>query len=317
MVSADRFACSQQDCSPERHFCSMLDWNDLQYFLAIHRAGTLAGAATLLGVNATTAGRRLVNLEEQLEARLFDRTQGGYTLTMVGRDLLGYAERMEAAALSVERDVTGRDTRAAGSVRLSATEMIVTRFIAPHLWRFRERYPEVTLELECTNRSVSLTRREADIALRLARPREDDVITKRLASIPVALYASLGYVERRGAPADPDASLAGHSVILFAASRLFTLENDWISARLDGAHIALRSDSVSSIYAATVAGVGIALLPRAVAEYDGRLVCIETSSAPEPRTICQAVHVDLQRTARVRAVLDFLSEVLVRDNRIA
>ena len=288
----------------------MLDWDDLRYFLAIHRAGTLAKAAAELSINATTVGRRLTNLEERVEARLFDRTPDGYVLTLTGRDLLPRAERMEAEALGVARAITGRDQRPVGSVRLSATEMIVTRFIAPHLARFRERYPELTLELECTNRVVSLGRREADVALRLARPREDDVVTRRLASVPVALYAAHRYLERCGAPTDPERSLAGHSVILFADSRAFALENDWMAQRLDGAQLALRSDSVSSIYSAAVHGVGIALLPSAVADLDGRLVRLETDTAPEPRVIWQAVHRDLQRSARVRAVLEFLSEVL-------
>jgi DNA-binding transcriptional LysR family regulator len=99
-------------------------------------------------------------------------------------------------------------------------------------------------------------------------------------------------------------------VLLFAASRLFSVENAWLSQRLDGARIALRSDSVSSIYAATLAGVGIALLPRAVADTDEHLIRLETVSAPEPRSIWQAVHLDLQRSARVQAVLAFLDEVL-------
>jgi DNA-binding transcriptional LysR family regulator len=291
----------------------MLDWNDLQYFLAIHRAGTLAAAAGRLGINATTVGRRLTNLEEQVKARLFDRTPDGYVLTLAGRDLLPYAERIEAAAISVERNVAGRDLVAAGRVRLSATEMIATRFVAPHLSRLHARYPDLTLELECTNRSVSLARREADIALRLARPREEHVVTKRLASVPLALYASSAYLTQCGTPHDPERSLRGQRVILFAESRLFAVENEWLAARLDGAAVALRSDSVSSIYAAAVADVGIALLPRAVAELDPRLVRIETQTAPEPRVIWQAVHEDLQRSARVRVVLDFLSEVLQRE----
>lgn len=288
----------------------MLDWDDLRYFLAIHRAGTLAKAAAELSINATTVGRRLTNLEERVEARLFDRTPDGYVLTLTGRDLLPRAERMEEEALGVARDITGRDQRAVGNVRLSATEMIVTRFIAPHLPRFRERYPEVTLELECTNRVVSLIRREADVALRLSRPREDDVVTKRLSSIPVALYAAHRYLERCGAPADAERSLRGHTVVLFADSRAFALENEWVMQRLDGAHVALRSDSVSSVYSAAIAGVGIALLPTAVADLDGRLVRLETDTAPEPRVIWQAVHRDLQKSARVRAVTEFLAEVL-------
>jgi DNA-binding transcriptional LysR family regulator len=292
----------------------MIDWDDLRYFLAIHRAGTLARAAAELSINATTVGRRLTNLEEKVEGRLFDRTPEGYVLTLTGRDLLPRAERMEAEALRVAREVIGRDQQISGSVRLSATEMLVTRFITPHLPAFRAQYPELTLELECTNRSLSLSRRETDIALRLARPREDDVVTKRLSSVPLALYAAKSYVGMHGMPADPEHNLTGHTTILFAASRLFTVENEWFQKRLGGAHVALRSDSVSSIYAAAIAGLGIALLPRSVADRDARLTRIDTESAPEPRVIYQAVHKDLVRAARVRAVLEFLSRVLEKNS---
>jgi len=289
----------------------MLDWNDLRYFLAIHRATTLARAASTLGINATTVGRRLTALEEQVGARLFDRTPEGYVLTSAGRGLLARAERIELEMLGLERAVIGADAKLEGSVRVTVTEMLATRFITPRLTEFHARHPDITLELECTNRAVSLSRREADIALRLARPREENVVTRRLSSVPLALYASRAYFDARGVPPDPDESLSGHDVLLFADSRLFRVENAWFGTRLEGARIALRSDSVSSIYSATAAGAGIALLPRAVADRDPGLVRLPTSSAPEPRVIWQAVHEDLQKSARIRAVLEFLAETLV------
>jgi DNA-binding transcriptional LysR family regulator len=152
---------------------------------------------------------------------------------------------------------------------------------------------------------------ERGIALRSgAELQAENVVTRKLADIPLGLFAAPSYLQAHGAPADPDTSLAGHELVLFAASRLFSFENEWFEPRLAGARIALRSDSVSSIYAATVAGVGIALLPRAAADRDPELRRIPTASAPEPRVIWQTVHADLQKNARVRAVLDFLSEIL-------
>jgi DNA-binding transcriptional LysR family regulator len=290
----------------------MLDWDDLRYFLAIHRHATLARAASALGINATTVGRRLAALEERMEARLFDRTPDGYALTPTGRDLLSHAESIEAETLAIERELLGADQRLSGSVRVTATEMLATRFVMPHLPAFRTRCPEIILLLECTNRTVSLARREADVSLRLARPREDNVVARRLSSVPVALYASQGYLERAGMPSDAEADLGGHDVILFADSRAFALENEWFHPRIAGARVALRSDSVSSVYAATVAGLGIALLPVAVAEHDGALRRVPTSTSPEPRAIWQAVHADLQKSRRIRVVLDFLGDVLTR-----
>lgn len=288
----------------------MLDWDDLRVFLAVHRSGTLARAAAELGVNPTTVSRRLTTLEERLQVRLFDRRADGWVLSPAGRDLVPHAEQMEVEAIAVEREIAGADQRLSGTVRVSATEMLVTRFISPALPRFNERHPDITLDFNCTSRVVSLERREADIALRLARPREDDVVTRKIAVIELSLYASREYVERCGTPERPDESLTGHRALLFADSHAFSLENAWFEKRLGGARIALRSDSVSSLYGATLSGLGIGLLPRAVADADPALVRIETASAPEPRVVWQTVHRDLKDVARIRAVLDFLAEAL-------
>jgi DNA-binding transcriptional LysR family regulator len=112
-------------------------------------------------------------------------------------------------------------------------------------------------------------------------------------------------------PEDAEHSLRGHSVLMFADERAFRLENVWLDQRIDGAHVALRSDSVSALYAATLVGTGIGLLPRRVADRDKGLVRVETTTSPEPRVIWQTVHEDLQRSARIRAVMDFLAEILV------
>lgn len=286
---------------------AMFDWDDVRYFLTLQRHATLAAAGAALTLDPTTVGRRLVKLEDELGARLFDRTPNGYVLTDAGHRLLPRAERIEREALGVERDVAGEDQKLEGVVRLTATEMLTTRFIAPQLRRFRERYPEIQLELQCTNLDVNLARREADIALRLARPTQEDLIIKRLSFIHLGLYASVDYADRFGLPKD---SLAGHQMILFANTRPFRRENDWIEARMDGARVALRSDSVSATYSATVAGTGIGLLPCLVADHDRHLVRVPVEGAPDPRQIWQAVHKDLRDSARIRAVLDFLGKAL-------
>lgn len=288
----------------------MIDWNDLRHFLAVARERTLNRAAHKLKLNPTTVGRRLGALEDQIGARLFDRTPEGYLLTEAGLELLPRAERMEQEAIALEREIQGADQRVAGVVRVTATEMLATRFIAPKLPLLRDRHPEVVLDLLCTHRPVSLGRREADIALRLSRPKEDNVVTRRLSSIPLALYGSARYLAERGLPERPDETLSGHRLVLFADTRSFRLENDWFLPRMEGAEVAMRSDSVSSIYSATLAGLGLAMLPSAVANDDPALTRVPTETSPEPRVIWQTVHQDLAKSARVRVVLDFLAEVL-------
>lgn len=288
----------------------MFEWDDLRHFLAVMRAGSLAGAAKTLGVHATTVGRRIESLEARAGTQLFERHGRTWVPSAAGRALTPRAERVELEMLALERELDGADARLAGTVRVSATEMLATRFIAPHLAAFKARYPSIVLDLHCTNRPVDLERREADIALRLARPHHPSLVTRRLGAIPLALYASRGYLDARGRPDAPDDHLRGHDVILFADARAFRIENEWMLARLDGAQIVARSDSVSSIYGATVAGVGIALLPQSVADAEPSLARIATRTLPEPREIWQTIHEDLRDNARVRAVLDFLGEIL-------
>jgi DNA-binding transcriptional LysR family regulator len=287
-----------------------MNWDDLRYFLAIHRAGSLVAAARQLNVNPTTVGRRLEALERELKSPLFHRTPSGYQSTEAGLELLPRAERIEQEMLAVERELDGADQRVDGTVRLSATEMMATRFIMPHLPALRERHPRLQLELLCTQRSVDLARREADIALRLARPREPNLIARQLADIPLSLYAAHSYLARRGTPQDAGEQLAGQDVLMFADTPAFAIENTWLERRSRDAAVVLRSDSVSSIYSAVVAGAGIALLPRVVADLDPALVRIPTRDAPQPRTIWQTIHEDLRGSARVRAVTTFLTEIL-------
>lgn len=296
----------------------VIDWDDVRFFLAIHRHGTLAGAASALGLDATTVGRRLARLEQTVDARLFDRTARGYVATAAGTRILPRAEKIEREVLAAMRDVEGEDQRLAGHVRLAATEMLSTRFIAPHLHHFHRKYPEIRLELACTNREVDLGRREADVALRLARPHQDDLVVKRLFVIDLALYAAHDYLATMGTPsAGTEGGFTGHRFVGFADTRAFRRENEWIDEHTAGAEVVLRSDSVSSIMSAAIAGVGIALLPCKVADDEPALarVPVPVGGAtpfvgPDPRVVWQAVHRDLIGAARIRAVLDFLGRLL-------
>lgn len=285
----------------------LFNWDDVRFFLTVHREGNLARAGAALEIDPTTVGRRISNLEARLGSRLFDKTPRGYRLTEAGARLLPRAERIETEALAVERDVAGDDQRLQGTVRMSATEMLATRFIAPWLDRFRNRYPHICLDIVCTNRDLDLSRREVDIALRLARPRQEDVVVKKLFEIELGLYASVDYIERFGMPEGD--GLQGHAAILFAETRAFARENQWLQEHLGNARVVMRSDSVSSIFAAALGGLGIALLPCQAADAESDLVRLPSAGAPAPRFVWQAVHRNLQHSARIRAVLEFLTKL--------
>ena len=295
-------------CTIGSREASLLNWDDLRYVLAIHRCGTLTQAAVALKINPTTAGRRLAALEEALGTRLFDRTPDGFSVTAAGRRLLPAAERMEREMLALERDIAGGDQKLEGVVRVTATEMLSTRFLAPYLGRLRARHPAIDVELLVTSVDLDLGRREADISLRLSRPKQEGLLIKRLADIQLALYGARSYFQCRA-----DAGVGDeepHDLLAFAKLRGFARENDWLKEVLPDARVSLRSSSVSSVYAACTAGLGIALLPHIVADRDTRLLRLPSHAPPEPRWVWQAVHRDMAGVARVRAVLDFIAEAL-------
>ncbi len=168
----------------------MLDWDDLRHFLAIARHRTLSGAARALHVQQSTMGRRLDALQARAGATLLQKTPSGYTLTPAGESVLAHAERMEAEALAAERAVTGRDVRLAGLVRLTTVETLLVEVLTPILAEFCERYPDITVDVLVDVRILSLSRREADVALRLTRPEGNELVARRVGSVGYALYAS-------------------------------------------------------------------------------------------------------------------------------
>lgn len=288
----------------------MFEWNDLRCLLAVHRHGTLSAAGAALRVNPTTVGRRVTALQEDLGATLFERQGRSYVLNDAGRRLLAHATQMEDAAYALSRAVSGEDQRLAGTVRISMTEMLATRFIAPYLYRFSQAYPEIDLEVVTSAGNANLEKREADVALRLTRPEGEHLAIRRLLQVDLGLYAGKRYLQRAGSPPAPGDSFAGHEMLGFTRVRGFRRENDWLDQHLPDARVALRASSVSSVFAAAVGGMGIALLPRIVADPEPWLVEVAPAQGLEQREVWQVVHRDLRHAARIRAVLDFLAEVL-------
>ncbi len=282
-----------------------LDWQDLRFFLAILRAGSLTAAARRLRVNQSTASRRLQGLEEAAGARLLERTPSGYRPTAAGERVVPAAERLEAEAFAIERSLTGLECRVEGAVRLTATEGIGTYFVAPALRDLSRAHPALEVELVLDQRTLSLSRREADLALRLARPRQPGLVARRLVEVASTLYASPRYLEERGRPAASGA-LRGHAVLAYDESLAAVPESRWMAARAGDALHVLRTNSVLVQLQAAQAGLGLALLPCYLAEGTG-LVRALPLAAGVRRELWLVVHADLQHTARIRAVIEFLA----------
>ena len=276
------------------------EWEDLRFFLMIQREGSLASAARRLRVDPTTVGRRIRALESSLGVRLFVRRRGGWVLTPAGVRVMPAAEQAEAAAASVARVARGAQ-EPQGRVRLTTMEVLATHLIAPSLPAFQARYPQVRLDLLCTDGVLDLRRGEADLALRLSQPTEPDLLARRLSRATQRPYVARAWLAERGLDPETLTSLDGCEVLTLLSEQ----ERRW-SEGLGRVNVVLRTTSPSTLHQATVAGVGVGLLVDAIAASDPRLVPLPGLGVCVERPIWLVLHRDLVSVARVRAVADFL-----------
>ena len=234
-----------------------MEWDDVRSFLAIARARSLSGAARDLGVRQSTMSRRLDGLESRAGARLLQRTPRGYELTALGEAVLGNAERMEAEAIAVERLVQGRDVALSGVVRLTTVEVVAEQILPDAIARLHAQSPGIIVDVLSETRALNLSRREADLAIRMTRFDGSELISRKIATVANALYASPAYLERYGAPPEGSA----HSIVTVLEDQLNLPEARWLAEQIHRARVALRTNSRNGQLAAVCAGLGIGCLP--------------------------------------------------------
>ena len=287
----------------------MLDWADLRFVLAVARARTYTAAARALSVNQSTVTRRVAALQQALGARLLERRGAEQVLTPLGERLRPMLAAMEEQALTLERAALGLDARPAGTVRLTTIETLAVRLIAPHLARFRELAPDVDLELDANPRTLDLGRREADIALRVARPRQGAMLARRIGQLGFGLYAAEDYLARRGVPR-PGGSFSGHDVIADDETNSWSVDVKWATALTRDARIVVRVASWQARLVAAEAGAGITSLPCLLGDASSKLRRLGRRDDRFYRELWLLVHRELRHVARIRVVLDFIAELV-------
>jgi DNA-binding transcriptional LysR family regulator len=285
-----------------------LDWEDVRYFVALARRGTLSATARDLRVNHATVARRVASFEDALGRPLFDRRADGYTLTAEGKAVLDEARAMDEAALSVLRRLDA-GTELNGLVRLTIGRVLAERFLIDRLRAFHARYPAIDLEIVGGSRVLSLARREADLALRYGSPKDSDLIARRVATIGFGLYASPGYRDKIATGTAP-------TFIGFDDESDFVAEAAWLAQQFGERRFSLRTSSQTTQAAAARAGFGVALLPRYVAAADPDLVAISLANRLPEREVWLIIRRDLRNVPRVRALTDYLVAVFRRDQRL-
>jgi DNA-binding transcriptional LysR family regulator len=285
----------------------MLDWDDFRFFLAIARHGSLSAAAKDLHVAQSTVGRRLASLEANLGVRLLNRTPEGYVPTLAGHDVREQAERLEAEALSVERNVGGRDTRLAGLVRVTCAETVASHILAPCFAALHVQHPDIMIELIPDPRELSLSMREAEISVRLKRPDQHELVVRRMGSMAFGLYASPKYLEQYG-ELDFDGGCPGHHLITQLDDIEDARQTGWLADLAPRARVALQTTSHEAAVAAAVHSGGLACLARFRADREGGLTRLIVPSPVPSAGIWLVVHRDNRRTPRVRAALTHITD---------
>lgn len=282
----------------------MFDWTLVRSFLAAAEAGSSAAAARTLGTSQPTVSRHVAELERQLGVTLFDRRRDGLVPTDKGLELLEQARAMRAAADGISRRAEGMHDDLAGTVRVTASEVIAIEYMPAAIATIQRAHPQLSVELVSSNEAIDVNRREADIAVRMFEPRQPDLVARHVMDFEIVPCASRAYLARAGTPADPTALLQHPLVGLDADLDLagpramgFPLERE---------HFVFRSDSRLAGNAAVRAGIGIGFVQRPIVERDPELVRLELDLRLPRLPLYVVTHAEMRTSRRMKTVFDAL-----------
>ena len=284
----------------------MFDWEDLRHFAAVAEAGTLSGAARRLRGDHATVGRRVASLEGALGIRLIDRFPRRCVLTEVGQRIAAFAGDIGEQAHAIERAARGFQVPAvAGRVTLSAPPIFASHFLAPRLAPLRRQHPMLRLVLSGEAAPVSLSRQEADLAIRLSRPQEGSNVARRLGTMRFDLYAARDY-EALDEP-------SGWEFVAYGPALDHLPQQQWLREVAGERPVVFEAGDLASQHAAVRSGVGVAALPSFLAAHDAKLVRLAASTPVPVRELWLIVHADLRRAPAIRAVMDYVTALVAQN----
>lgn len=290
---------------------SDFNWDDLRSFLAVVRTGRLTVAAMQLGVDHSTLSRRITSLETALKSRLFDRLPTGYVLTEAGLGLVGEAEKIETVALRISSDLENAKSAMVGPVRFATPEGFGTYFVANHLHDLFLAHPGVTLELIADPSIVSLTKRQADLAVTMERPTEGPLRAQKLTDYEYGLY---GTTELLSGHNDADLDISAFKLIGYIPDLLPTTAHSYLSKIAGTREADLKISNIITQLTATLSGYGVCALPCFMAAQHGSLRRILADQVCFTRSYWLVTHIDVRAPARAKAIIRYLT-ALVSENR--
>lgn len=284
---------------------SNVGWELYRSFLGVLKEGSLSGAARALGITQPTAGRHIAALEAALGVALFTRSQVGLLPTEIALALRSYAEAMESTAASLERTATSHGEGVRGVVRVSASDVIGVEVLPPIVTRLRDRHPDLKIELVLTDRVQDLLRLEADIAVRMVRPDQGQLVARRIGQIELGLHARKEYLSRHGEPRNLG-ELSGHWIIGYDQPSAFVRKAEKLLRSYSRDTFSLRTDSNLAQLALIRSGAGIGVCQVPIARRDDALIRVLAKHFSLQLETWVTMHEDLRNSPRCRATFDAL-----------
>lgn len=288
----------------------MISADDLRFFLEVARTGRLVGAARGLGVDHTTVGRRITQLERASGARLFVRAPGGWKLTEAGERLAVHAEAVESSLLAAAEELSTSPGRLSGTLRIATPDGFGAFVVSPGLGSLRTRYPDLRMEIVTATRLNLLASKEFDVGISLVKPAIRGVEASELAEYGLGLYASEQYLWEQGPISRVD-ELGHHSLIGYVDSLLDIPTLRFLDAAVPGNLPVIQTNNITGQWMSAVAGLGVAVLPCFIGEPDVRLVRILQDSLKIQRKYWLAVPRELNRLTRIQVAKQALKDLVV------
>ena len=286
-----------------------MDWNGLRHFLALARTGSVRGAATSLGVSHSTVLRRVEALEDELGARLFDRSRDGFALTRAGRDMVPGAERIESETASIERSVLGLDRHLEGEISITCSDAWVVDLVLGALRSFCDEHPGIQLRVGSGSRLFDMSRREADIAIRtlpLSKQPPQHLIGTRLAALHMGVYVGRGHRDRL----DPGRADSEARWAPFDDPELH--RNLATHTRFEHLEAWGGFSSLPALVSALKHGYGVGMLPSYVGDAEPELDRLTSSPLAHLGNLWLLSHPDLRTNARLRACRKAIADAFQR-----
>ena len=296
------------------HYCMdwqsvTFDWNQVRAFLVTAEEGSFSAASRALGLTQPTLGRQVAALEERLGVTLFERLGRSLSLTQSGLELLEHVRAMGDAAGRIALSASGQSQRIEGHVCITATDIVSMHLLPPALMQLRNMAPGIEVEVVASNEVRDLRRREADIAIRHARPEQPDLIAKLLRELSIRLYASTDYLDHLGRPSSLG-DLAEAVFIGFDRSGRLLTRLKQMGLPLEKDNFRLTSESGAVAWEMVKHGLGVGVMAEDVADQTPGVECVLPDLDPILVPVWLVTHRELHTSRRIRLVFDVLAETL-------